>query len=130
MARLCAHLKYRWTLAYLTPGGQAVQQWPVKVNTTWKPVLLFGESVDWFGDTATSKLNDKRYHHWGQSESGMADLIERLTKPGQLVCDPFLGGGTTAVVSLATGRRFVGCDIDESAVLKTRERVEAQLCQM
>jgi DNA modification methylase len=102
----------------------------VKVNTTWKPVLLFGESVDWFGDTATSKLNDKRYHHWGQSESGMADLIERLTKPGQLVCDPFLGGGTTAVVSLATGRRFVGCDIDESAVLKTRERVEAQLCQM
>lgn len=50
------------------------------------------------------------------SESGMRDLIERLTKPGDLVCDPFLGGGTTAVACLSLGRRFVGCDINADAV--------------
>jgi hypothetical protein len=123
--RLCEHLKYRWTMAYLTPGGQAVQQWQAKVNTTWKPVLLFGEALDWFGDVASSKTNDndKRFHGWGQSESGMADLVSRLTKPDQLVCDPFLGGGTTAVVSLALGRRFIGCDIDQGCIEKTRLRV-------
>jgi len=124
-ARLCRNLKYRWTLAYMTPGGQAVQQWQAKVNTTWKPVLLFGEAVEWFGDVAVSKLNDKRFHNWGQSESGMADLVERLTKPGQLICDPFLGGGTTAVVALALGRRFVGCDIDKVCVEQARARVMA-----
>jgi 23S rRNA G2445 N2-methylase RlmL len=126
-ARLCEHLKYRWTMAYLTPGGQAVQQWQAKVNTSWKPVLLFGESLDWFGDVAVSKTNDndKRFHGWGQSESGMADLIERLTKPGQTICDPFLGGGTTAFVSLALGRRFVGCDIDKNCVEQAIERVMA-----
>ena len=126
MARLCAHLDYRWTVAYLTPGGQAVQQWDAKVNAAWKPVLIFGSSREWFGDVAVSTPNDndKRFHGWGQSESGMADLVERLTKPGQLICDPFLGGGTTAVVSLALGRRFVGCDIDAAAVATTRQRVE------
>ena len=123
--RLCKHLNYRWTLAYMTPGGQAVQQWQAKVNTTWKPVLLFGDAVEWLGDVAVSKTNDndKRFHGWGQSESGMADLVERLTKPGQIICDPFLGGGTTAVVSLALGRRFVGCDIDKMHVEQTRARV-------
>ena len=125
MRRLCEHLRFRWMLAYMTPGGQAVQQWQAKVNTSWKPVILFGDAVEWFGDVAVSKPNDndKRFHGWGQSESGMADLVERLTKPGQLVCDPFLGGGTTAVVSLALGRRFVGCDIDPAHVQQTKVRV-------
>lgn len=118
------HLKYRWTLAYLTPGGQAVQQWTAKVNTFWKPILLFGESVNWFGDVAKSNVNDndKNHHGWGQSESGMADLVERLTTPGQLVCDPFCGAGTTGVVSLALKRKFTGCDIDISCVNKSIDR--------
>ena len=128
MQRLCHHLQYRWTLAYLTPGGQSVQQFPVKVNVFWKPVLLFGEAKEWIGDVSKSMVNDndKRFHGWGQSESGMADLVERLTKPGQLICDPFLGGGTTAVVSLALGRKFIGCDIDADCVLKSKHRVERQ----
>lgn len=127
---LCRHLKYRWTIAYLTPGGQSVQQFPVKVNCFWKPVFLFGEATGWVGDVSRSATNDndKRFHGWGQSESGMADLVERLTKPGQLVCDPFLGGGTTAVVSLALGRRFIGCDIDADCVANTRQRVESSVC--
>lgn len=127
MERLCEHLPYRWTMAYLTPGGQAVQQWQAKVNTTWKPVLVFGQASEWFGDVAASKANDndKRFHGWGQSESGFADLVERLTKPGQLVCDPFMGAGTTAAVCLAMGRRFVGCDIDEKHVEQARARAES-----
>jgi site-specific DNA-methyltransferase (adenine-specific) len=124
MKRLCEHLKYRWMLAYMLPGG-GTQVWPAKANNFWKPVILFGESFEWFGDVATSTYSDKRFHGWGQSEAGMADLVARLTKPGQLICDPFLGGGTTAIVSLALGRRFVGCDIDASCVELARQRVEA-----
>ena len=125
-ARMSAHLKYRWTLAYLTPGGQAVQQWQAKVNTFWKPILLFGDAEDWFGDVAKSEPNDndKRFHKWGQSVSGMADLVERLTKPGSLICDPFCGGGATAIAAVMSGRRFIGCDIDESKVTESKTRLE------
>lgn len=39
----------------------------------------------------------------------MVDLLEGL--PG-LVCDPFMGSGTTGVACIRTGRRFVGIEID------------------
>lgn len=41
VAVLAKHLTYHWTIAYLTPGGQAAQLFPRKVNTFWKPVLWF-----------------------------------------------------------------------------------------
>ena len=122
MARLCEHLAYRWTLAYMTPGASC-RVWPRNVDCQWKPVLLFGSSDRYVFDVFKSESGDKRFHGWGQSESGMADLVDRLTKPNQLVCDPFLGGGTTAVVSLALGRRFVGCDIEPAHVEQSRARV-------
>jgi len=33
------------------------------------------------------------------------------TQPGQTVCDPFNGSGTTQVGALETGRAFTGCDL-------------------
>jgi DNA modification methylase len=38
--------------------------------------------------------------------------IEVFTEPGDVVMDPFMGGGTTAVEALAQGRRFVGVDLN------------------
>ena len=106
---MCEHLKYRWTIAYLELGGEAATDWEAKVNINWKPVLLFGDRTRRIGDVVKSEANDKRFHAWGQSESGMGQLVDRLTVPGQLVCDPFLGGGTTAVVCMKLARKFVGC---------------------
>jgi hypothetical protein len=122
------HLPYRWVIAYITPGGQAVQQWQAKVNTFWKPILVFGESDDWIGDVAESKPNhnDKRFHHWGQSESGMFDLVKRLARPGETICDPFLGAGTTGVAALANGCKILGCDINADFVEKSKQRIESQ----
>jgi 16S rRNA G966 N2-methylase RsmD len=131
--RLTEHLHYHWTVAYMTPGGQAVQLWDRKVNTFWKPVLILtnGEREEgrWFGDVSRSDVNDndKRHHHWGQSESGTADLVERLTSPGELICDPFLGGGTTAAVALRLARRFVGCEIEPEMIATSRRRIAREV---
>lgn len=38
-------------------------------------------------------------------------FIRLFTKPGDLVLDPFLGSGTTAVAAAKLGRRYVGIDI-------------------
>ena len=128
MDQLATSLRYHWTLAYLTPGGQAPHLFDRKVNTFWKPILWYtkgqypGATV---GDVVKSAVNDndKRFHHWGQSESGLADLIERFTKPGDLILDPFVGGGSTAFVAVKLGRRFIGADISEEAVTMTRARL-------
>src|ERR1051326_2322441 len=42
--------------------------------------------------------------------------VERFTRPGDLVLDPFMGGGTTAVEALASGRTFVGADLNRLSV--------------
>lgn len=119
---LTKHLDYRWLIAYLTPGGQAVQIFPRQVNTFWKPVVVLtnGKRDDdrWIGDVTRSDVNDndKRFHEWGQSESGMADLVRRLSEPGEVVLDPFMGAGTTGVAALAAGRSFIGCDTNDEHV--------------
>ena len=37
--------------------------------------------------------------------------IKTCTKVGDLVCDPFLGSGTTGLSALQLGRNFIGWDI-------------------
>ena len=41
--------------------------------------------------------------------------IEMFTEPGDLVLDPYVGGGTTAVEALAAGRCAIGVDISPLA---------------
>jgi site-specific DNA-methyltransferase (adenine-specific) len=38
----------------------------------------------------------------------MEALIRDFTDPGDLVCDPFAGSGTTGVAAIRLGRRFIG----------------------
>lgn len=46
--------------------------------------------------------------------------IQLYTLPGDLVCDPFAGSGTTAEAALATGRAFTGCDLFYEDVRRAR----------
>lgn len=47
-------------------------------------------------------------------------VIEEFSKPGDLVLDPYIGGGTTAVEALARGRRCVGNDINSLSIFVSR----------
>jgi DNA modification methylase len=50
-------------------------------------------------------------------------LIELYTYEGDLVLDPFMGSGSTAVAAARTGRHFVGYDTDPDYVELARKRV-------
>jgi adenine-specific DNA-methyltransferase len=43
-------------------------------------------------------------------------VMEIATNPGDIVCDPFLGSGTTAAVAHKMGRRYIGVEMGEHAV--------------
>jgi site-specific DNA-methyltransferase (adenine-specific) len=57
-------------------------------------------------------------------------LIERCilasTNEGDLVLDPFLGGGTTAVAAVRTKRHCVGIEMDAAHAQLSVQRVEAE----
>jgi site-specific DNA-methyltransferase (adenine-specific) len=53
-------------------------------------------------------------------------LIHLYTYYDDLVLDPFMGSGTTAIAALRTGRHFVGYDTDEAYVDNARARIRAE----
>jgi hypothetical protein len=57
-----------------------------------------------------------------------AQLIPLLSKPGDIVLDPFVGGGTVLVEALAHGRRAAGVDLDPLAlrIAETRCQVRSE----
>ena len=121
------HMSYYWVMPYLTPGGGAPLLYQKRVNTFWKPVLWYvkGEyQGDYVGDILKSPESDKRFHEWGQSLGGMLEIVGRLTNPGDVVLDPFIGGGTTGAAALSMGRKFIGTDIDSKNVEISRERIK------
>lgn len=50
-------------------------------------------------------------------------LIDLYTYEGDLVLDPFMGSGTTAVAAIRTSRHFVGFDTDPGYVERAQRRV-------
>lgn len=50
-------------------------------------------------------------------------FIRLFTQPGDVVLDPFIGTGTTAVAAMRLDRHYVGIDILESECARARERI-------
>jgi 16S rRNA G966 N2-methylase RsmD len=129
-------LKYLHTGCIVQSGAsEAIKERRVQVG--WKPVLFFGKTTDknvleypWFYDTVDSRnrTSDEIYRvedEWQQNLDVALKWVEKLSRPGQLVVDPFLGSGTFAVAAKELGRRFIGCDIDVANVITAREKYEA-----
>jgi DNA methylase len=53
-------------------------------------------------------------------------LIQLYTYEDDVVLDPFMGSGSTAVAALRTGRHYVGFDTDPEYVRRARERIEVE----
>ena len=58
----------------------------------------------------------------------MQALVERYTRPGDVVLDSFMGSGTTGVACVKTGRNFIGIDNDPGSYAIAEKRIaEAQM---
>ena len=94
----------------------------------WKPFLWYLKGSRKRGTTLNDMYRgsgeDKQYHRWGQSVGEFQAVLERLAAPGDVVCDPFLGGGTTALAAMHRGCAFIGADIDESCLETTTARLQ------
>lgn len=50
-------------------------------------------------------------------------FIRLFTEPGDVVLDPFIGSGTTAVACVRLDRRYIGIEIKEEYVQLAEERI-------
>lgn len=135
LSAMAAHLTYHYTLqvqmtstttAVWRPHGQTAP-----VISRVKPIYVFAR-----GKSAPRTVvytpfagdgNDKRWHQWGQDEKSARYCVDCFSQEGDIVLDPFCGGGTTLVVCQALNRRYIGVDIDAAAVETSRNRLRNPL---
>lgn len=108
-------LRHWWTCACFHEGDRTLmREYGIRVG--WKPMLWFVKGtrddkqnivID-----VVSGTTEKSHHDWQQDQSEAAYWIENLCPTDGIVCDPFLGGGTTAAAAIALNRKWVGFEID------------------
>jgi len=75
-------------------------------------------------DVWTFPIERNNRRHPAQKPLGMLDRIVRLiTRPNDLICDPFAGSGTTLLAARNAGRHYIGCDISADYCAIARERL-------
>lgn len=123
-------LRFNWDIAYVTPRGIPLIH-SRKVATAVKHILWFTRGTykgtivyDLIEAPPDPKDTDKTFHHWGQSVEGIKEVLRRVSKEGDVICDVMVGGGATVAAALELGgRKVIACDIDEEAVKTTKQRV-------
>lgn len=67
---------------------------------------------------------DDKERMGGKPTRLMRLLVTDYSRPGELVCDPFMGSGTTGVACMVEDRNFIGIEIDEPAFDIACRRIE------
>lgn len=69
------------------------------------------------------QFKEKRYHITQKPLGVMRWLIEKYSKPGDTILDPFCGSGSTLVAARELDRQFMGFDTENKYVEITKERL-------
>jgi hypothetical protein len=118
-------LRHWWTCACVHDGGKTLmREYGIRVG--WKPMLWFvkgtrDDKQNILSDVV-SGATEKSHHDWQQSQSEAEYWIENLCPPDGIVCDPFLGGGTTAAAAIKLNRKWVGFEIDHDQAILAMQR--------
>ena len=99
--------KYNYDLMREQAGGK-------QMKSVWRDIRWDDQKSQAVVEILPPAVQEKRFgkHPTQKPEMLLERLIAAATDEGDIVYDPFLGGGTTAVAAKRLKRRFVGCDLD------------------
>lgn len=69
--------------------------------------------------------DEKRIHDAQKPLSLIEHLIELTTKENQIVLDPFMGSGTTAIAAMSLNRNYIGFEINPKIHKRAIERIKS-----
>jgi hypothetical protein len=131
IARLSESLDWYW-LGGVKFSGSHSRIWPRKISNGFKPILMFAKRPaptkpkhEWLADLVHRTHADKAHHKHGQGVGDSQYYIERLTLPGEICSDPFVGGGTIPEICATTKHKFIGTELNPGIAAAARARVAA-----
>lgn len=90
---------------------------PMVINTLKCPGTV------WDHSNGGDKVHLKRQHPATFPDKIPSDLIKTFTKSGDLVVDPMVGSGSTAIAAQILGRQYIGIDISKDYCELARRRI-------
>jgi len=128
-------LNYYWTGCIYQPGMSANLN-VKRLRTNWKPLLIFvkgdyGDRTFQGSDTYVSEYKDtskgQEWHKWGQNYEVFNKIVHDYTYKNEVICDPYLGGATTAMACISNKRKFIGVELDEARFKAAQKRIAEAL---
>lgn len=137
------HIEARWAEEELEACGRYVFA-PLPFVETGRTVRLTGDGPSsWTSWVVVARPKSDSFRRWGTLPGAyigrggpradryiggkppdlMRALVSDYSRPGDLVCDPCLGWGTTAAAAIGKGRRFVGAEVDAEAFREAQRRL-------
>jgi len=80
--------------------------------------MKWGTLPDWYSSATT-----RGYVRGGKPLPLMQAIVSDYSRPGDLVCDPCAGGGTTLLAAAIEGRRAIGAELDPETFDKAVARL-------
>ena len=116
--RIIGH--FVWTKDYASNRGQTAyhHESAYVLAKGWPP-----QPFKALPDVQKWVYSGNKYHPTEKSVENIAPLIRAFSKPGDIVLDPFLGSGTTAVAAALTGRAYIGIELEEKYINLAKRRM-------
>ena len=98
------------TMKYLNNNKQMRSVWDIAICT---------------GNERLKNSAGDKLHNTQKPEKLLYNCIIAASKLGDLILDPFIGTGTTAVVAKQTGRNYLGIDQEKKYLSAAKKRIKA-----
>ena len=114
------------TLKYpVHPQAETSQYGKSRAGHVWQPHPKGAKPKDVFEiPTTCNGMHEKTPHPTQKPEELLRRIVLASSNPDDLIIDPFLGSGTTAVVAEQLGRKWKGCDISLEYCRWAAHRIE------
>ncbi len=120
-----------------TPEAELWDGWGTALKPAWEPILVFSKGDTTFdmpscpflfcAKAARNEVSLRgdvpNAHPTKKPVSLMRDLVRLASDPEDLVLDPFMGSGSTAVACVDVNRAYTGIELDPVYAKSARERV-------
>lgn len=123
-------LRYRWTFHYCVMYKSSPIGWKLFTHMTYLYWFVKGNSKPyrWLSDVKmvrppSGAIGKDPLYKYGKQVQSVIHYLTAFTRPGDLVLDPFVGGGTTPAACKMTERNFVGYEIDAEVAESAKQRV-------
>ena len=120
---LSSYLNYHWMAIGWQPQSNMMFM-PRRFMEKYRPALIYSKgkaNTHPFVSDARPTKRDKRYHEWGQGKEFWTYYINLLG--GEIILDPFCGGGTTAVVCKELGKQWLTFENMRSTYIAAEGRI-------